>query len=296
MGAADAVPGISGGTVALILGIYQRLINAISRVGKEAVVLLKTRRWKSLAEFLDLKFLVCLAPGILSGLLVFVVLLHELIGEPDHPAWTRPFIYAIFFGAIAGSTYLVGKMVQFRNQGHAFACVALAVAGAIFAWWLTGLPALEGFTSAPNLMICFLLGSIAISAMILPGISGSYLLLVFGAYHYFSGIPKAILKGKLVFADLIAFAAFALGCLIGLLGFSRVLKWLLRKYHSATLAVMGGFMVGALRKLWPWQGDEVEPAQAMEFPICIVLIVASAVAILAIDHFARPVTTDGIKD
>lgn len=288
MGAADAVPGISGGTVALVLGIYRRLVDAVSQVSVDAFRLLIKRQWKALAERFDFWFLLLLLAGIACGLLTFVVVLHELIGEADHPASTRPFVYAVFFGAIVASGYLVAKMVRPSNTRHAILCGLLGIGGAAFAWWLTGLPALEAFDSAPNPIVSFLLGSIAICAMILPGISGSYLLLVFGAYHYFSGVPKALAKGEIVLGDLFAFACFALGCLVGLLSFSKLLKWLLHQHEAVTLSVMGGFMIGALRKLWPWQGDEVEAPFANEAVICFALMVAAAVAVLVIDYLARP--------
>jgi len=295
MGAADAVPGISGGTVALVLGIYRRLVDAVSQVNLEAIKLLRKRQWKTLAERFDFWFLVGLLGGIICGLLTFVVVLHELIGEADHPASTRPLVYAVFFGAIVASGYLVAKMVRPTNAGHAIVCILSVVLGALFAWWLTGLEALEAFDTAPSPIVSFLLGSIAICAMILPGISGSYLLLVFGAYHYFSGVPKAMAKGEIVVGDLFAFACFGLGCLVGLLSFSKLLKWLLHQHEAITLSVMGGFMIGALRKLWPWQGDEVEPPMANEAVICFALMVVAAIVVLAIDYLARPDVEEQIE-
>ncbi len=293
MGAADAVPGISGGTVALVLGIYRRLVDAISQVNVEAITLLRKREWKTLAERFDLWFLLALLGGIVCGLLTFVVILHELIGEPGHPARTQPLVYATFFGAIAASGYLVTRMIHPKNTPHAMLCVALAIVGGGFAYWLTGLPALDEFTSAPNPLVSFLLGAIAICAMILPGISGSYLLLIFGAYHYFSGVPKALAKGQLVMGDLFAFACFAIGCLVGLLSFSKLLKWLLHQHEAVTLSLMGGFMIGALRKLWPWQPDApVENPFPHETTSCIMLMIVAAVVVIAIDYVARPKAED----
>lgn len=296
MGAADAVPGISGGTVALVLGIYRRLVDAVSQVNVEAFSLLRKRQWGTLIERFDLRFLLVLLGGIICGLLTFVVVLHELIGEAEHPASTRPFVYAVFFGAIVASGYLVAKMVRPASAGHGVLCVLLGIGGAGFAWWLTGLPALEEFDAAPNPLVSFLLGSIAICAMILPGISGSYLLLVFGAYHYFSGVPKALVKGEIVLGDLFAFGCFALGCLFGLLSFSKLLKWLLHQHEAVTLSVMGGFMIGALRKLWPWQGDEIETPYANEAVICFGLMVVAAIAVLAVDYLARPSVEEKIEE
>lgn len=292
MGAADAVPGISGGTVALVLGIYRRLVDAISQVNGEAFSLVRRRQWRTLVEKFDLWFLLTLLAGIACGLLTFVVVLRELIGEADHPAWTRPFVYAVFFGAIAASGYLVTRMIHPRNVAHGFLCLSLAIVGVGIGYWLTSLPMLHEFSTAPNPLVSMLLGAIAICAMILPGISGSYLLLVFGAYHYFSGIPKALAKGQLVPADLFAFGCFAIGCVVGLLSFSKLLKWLLHKHEAFTLSLMGGFMIGALQKLWPWQGNEVEPPISEEAPICFALMFVAAVAVIAIDFLARPKAED----
>ena len=288
IGAADAVPGISGGTVALVLGIYRRLVEAISQVNLEAFRLLRERQWRSLAQRFDAGFLAMLLAGIICGFLAFVSIMHELIGEADHPAPTRPFVYAIFFGAITGSSYLVARMIHPTSRRHTQLCVAGAIVGALVAWWLTGLPALEAFSTAPNPVVSFLLGAIAITAMILPGISGSYLLLIFGAYHYYSGIPKDLAKGHIIWVDMLASASFALGCLIGLLSFSKILKWLLREHEAITLSVMGGFMIGALGKLWPWQGNEIEPPLSYEPVLCIFLMIAAAFTVIVIDLIARP--------
>ncbi|MEX1039695.1 MAG: DUF368 domain-containing protein, partial [Pirellulaceae bacterium] len=253
MGAADAVPGVSGGTVALIMGVYRRLVTAISQVNLEAWEELRRRDWPGLAKRFDLRFLLTLGSGIAVGLLTFLTLLHELIGPAEDPAPTRPYVYALFFGAICGSTVLVARLAQPASTSQATRFGLLGAAGAALAYGLTELEQLDAFSSAPHPLFSFLLGAVAISAMILPGLSGSYLLLIFGAYTYFSGIPKAIRKGELVPEDVVAFGLFALGCLVGLLSFAKVLRWLLKHYEGATMAVMGGFMLGAVKQVWPWQ-------------------------------------------
>jgi putative membrane protein len=238
MGAADAVPGVSGGTVALVMGVYRRLVTAISQVSLEALGELRQGDWRGLAERFDLRFLVTLAIGIAIGLLTFVMLLHELIGTPDAPAATRPYVYALFFGAICGSSYLVAKLTKPTSPGQAALYGLLGAAGAGFAFWLTGLDQLTPISTAPNLLFAFLLGAVAISAMILPGISGSYLLLIFGAYSYFSGIPKAILKGQLVTQDVLDLADYAVLCLEGLLSYAKELRWLLIRHEGPTMTMM----------------------------------------------------------
>ncbi|MGY8767869.1 MAG: DUF368 domain-containing protein [Pirellulales bacterium] len=283
MGAADAVPGVSGGTVALILGIYNRLVTAISHVDRQLFAHLKKREWAAAAKLLDLKFVIALGIGIAVGLLVFVMLIHELIHE-GHPA--RPYVYALFFGAIIGSSYLVARLVKVNSPNQAGVCLGLGIVGAGFAYWLTSLSLLEPVDSAPNLVFLFFCGTIAISAMILPGISGSYLLLIFGVYKYLSGIPKALLKGQVDSEDLLAFTVFAVGCVVGLLCFSKLLRWLLKHYEPQTMALMCGFMIGALRSLWPW--ETITPDAAVpEVLGCIVVIVIAAVGVVAIDLVVR---------
>lgn len=286
MGAADAVPGVSGGTVALIMGVYRRLVTAISQVNLEAWAELRRGNWSGLAKRFDLRFLLTLGIGIAVGLLTFLTLLHELIGPAEEPAATRPYVYALFFGAICGSTLLVARLVKPTGAGQSTRFGLLGAAGAACAFWLTEQDQLDAFSSAPHPLFSFLLGAVAISAMILPGLSGSYLLLIFGAYTYFSGIPKAILKGQLVPEDLVAFCLFALGCLVGLLSFSKVLRWLLTHHDGATMAVMGGFMLGAVKQVWPWE-DQRWGSTPIETIACLGLILLAAAGVLLVDWLVR---------
>jgi len=292
MGAADAVPGVSGGTVALIMGVYRRLVTAISQVNLESLSELRQGNWSGLAKRFDLRFLLTLGLGIVIGLLTFLTLLHELIGPADDPASTRPYVFALFFGAICGSVLIVARLAKPVSTSQATLFGLLSVVAAAFAYYLTKLEALDAFSTAPHPLASFLLGAVAISAMILPGLSGSYLLLIFGAYTYFSGIPKAILKGQLVPEDVVAFGLFALGCLVGLLSFAKVLRWLLKHHEGATMAVMGGFMLGAVRQVWPWQDQRWGPTQA-ETITCLGLILLAAAGVLLIDWLVRRMVGEG---
>ncbi|TWT38766.1 DUF368 domain-containing protein [Blastopirellula retiformator] len=283
MGAADAIPGVSGGTVALVLGIYRRLVAAISHFDAQSVKLLFARKWRELARRTDLFFLIALGGGILFGLGTFILLIHELI-EPESPA--RPYTYAVFFGAIVASSWLVMKLIDPPTKRSQAICWALGLLGAAIAFALTGPQVFPDVHEAPPLWFTFVCGMIAICAMILPGISGSYLLLILGMYHFLSGIPKALLKGEAVSADVVQFAVFAVGCVIGILSFSKVLRWLLHCYEPQTMALMCGFMIGALRALWPWRDE----AAFLGLPSiggllgCVALAILAAVAVCGADY------------
>ncbi|MCC9606413.1 DUF368 domain-containing protein [Blastopirellula sp. JC732] len=283
MGAADAIPGVSGGTVALVLGIYRRLVAAISHFDMTSLRMLLTRRWRELAQRIDLFFLLALGCGIAVGLGTFILLIHELI-EPESPA--RPYTYAVFFGAITASSWLVMKLIDAPTKGSQAICWALGIVGAAAAFAMTGPQVFPNVEQTPPLWFTFCCGMIAICAMILPGISGSYLLLILGMYRYLSGIPKALLKGEATGADLVQFVVFALGCAIGLITFSKFLRWLLHRFEPQTMALMCGFMIGALRALWPWrEGDAfVAPPSTGALLGCVALALIAAVAVCGADY------------
>lgn len=243
MGGADIIPGVSGGTVALILGIYGRLVTAISRVDGTLVSHVRHHRWREAASYLDLRFLIPLGIGIGGGVAALGTVMHVLLEQ------YLQFTLAAFFGLIGASCYLVSKLVT-RWRGLE---VIFTFAGALFAVWLVSRPVLS---SPPDeLWYVFLCGAVAICAMILPGISGAFILLIMGKYHDITGIIKDVLHLELSGQSLLTVSVFALGCLIGLLSFSKLLKWLLSGHGSMTMAVLCGFMAGSLYKIWPFQID-----------------------------------------
>jgi putative membrane protein len=246
MGAADIVPGVSGGTVALILGIYERLVGALSRVDRKLLHLLAQREWSAAARHLDLRFLVALGAGIATGILSLASLMHYLLQHQRNPT------LAVFFGLILASSFLVGRMVGVRNAQESVLPVVWGLAAAGFASWLVGLPQLQGSETAPYFFLCGVLG---ICAMILPGISGAYILLMLGAYVSVTGMLKSLLHLEVTARQFGLLASFVAGCAVGLLGFSKLLQWLLRAAHRPTMAVLCGFMLGSLRKIWPFQND-----------------------------------------
>ena len=287
MGGADIIPGVSGGTVALILGIYQRLVGAISHCDAHLLKLLSQRKWPEAVEYFDFRFLVTLGIGILTGVACLANLMHELLLHQ------RSYTLAVFFGLILASSLIVMRMVRPANLN----CYVLTILAAIFAFWLVGLEQI-GFQD--NLGYFFFSGMIAICAMILPGISGSYILWLLGGYVAVTGIIKDVLKLQGTSRDLLCFIVFAAGCAVGLIGFSKLLKWLLARYQMPIMALLGGFMIGSLRLMWPFQIDltpEVEKlklkryeqimpeAWNSEAAMCLVLAIVAVLAVLALERW-----------
>lgn len=232
MGVADVVPGVSGGTIALITGIYERLINAIRSVDLDALKMLLKFDIQGFWKHIDGTFLVVLLAGIGTSVATFSRIIPYLLA--NHPEM----LWSFFFGLILASVYVVSNELKSWNMGIAIAGL-LGVAIAYLITELTPVATPEAY------WFIFISGMIAICAMILPGISGSFLLIILGKYEF---IIEALKGFKL---DIIA--VFGLGCLTGILSFSHVLNWLLKKYHDIAIALLTGFMIGALNKVWPWK-------------------------------------------
>lgn len=235
MGAADVVPGVSGGTMAFILGIYETLVESIRRVGRPPFwrALLGGRVAEALS-IIELRFLVALGAGIVAAVLSLARLLSWLLR--NHPV----LLWSFFFGLILASVVVVSRRIRRWTPG----LVAALVAGALGAFWLVGLVPAETPTAG---WFVFLSGAVAITAMILPGISGSFILVLLGKYQY---ILEAV-NGR----DLGTLAWFLAGIAVGIVSFAQLLGWLFRRHHDATVAVLTGFMLGSLRKVWPWKVD-----------------------------------------
>jgi len=232
MGAADVVPGVSGGTIALIAGIYEKLLDSISAIDMEAFRLLISGQIQALWRKVNGSFLLALVLGIFTSILTLANLITYLLQTYPIPVWS------FFCGLILISALLILRDVR---RWNVLAIIALPL-GVAIAYWITGLP--PG-SSDNNLWIIFGSGMIAICAMILPGISGSFLLLVMGKYEY---ILNALLQ-----KDILTLAVFILGCVVGILASSRAISWLLKHYHAITISVLSGFMLGSINKLWPWK-------------------------------------------
>lgn len=252
MGAADVVPGVSGGTIAFITGIYEELITSISNIGLDTFKVLRAEGIKAAWKQVNGSFLLNLILGILVAIVSLAKLITFLLDEYPIPVWS------FFFGLILASIIVVGK--QLKNRFSATSIIGL-LAGTAIAYFIT---IASPVSSELSLGYVFLCGMLAITAMILPGISGSFILLLLGAYSgilgSISGLTEALSSGDTEAA--IAFgtilAVFAIGCLIGLLSFSRLLKWMFTNAHDLTISVLTGFLLGSLNKIWPWKiTDEV---------------------------------------
>ncbi|MDQ5950965.1 MAG: putative rane protein [Patescibacteria group bacterium] len=233
MGTADIVPGVSGGTIAFILGIYEELIYSIKVMSGECLRLLFVERdLVAAVKKVPFSFLIPLGLGILTAVVTLASLLESLLLH--YPT----LIWSFFLGLIAASIYIVRKRVVTWDM-HDY--VALVIT-AIVAYVLVGLVPVE--TSSHPLMI-LASGAIAICAMILPGISGSFLLLIMGKYEQ--------ILGAVADRDIMTLGIFMIGAALGISLFSRVLSWLFAKHHDITVAALIGFMIGSLRKVWPWK-------------------------------------------
>lgn len=240
MGAADVVPGVSGGTIAFITGIYQELIATISGVNLSLVKVWKEEGFKAAWQKLNGPFILALLTGILISVFSIMRIANYLLEE--HPVH----IWSFFFGLIVASVWFVAKQIPKWN----FKVVIALIAGAAIAFYVVSLPPLGGGV-ASNWFL-FMAGAIAICAMILPGISGAFILVLLGAY-------KPITEAAHDF-DLKTLAIVGVGAIVGLLSFSRVLKWLFDHHSTITLAVLTGFIAGSLNKIWPWK-QVLETAQ-----------------------------------
>ncbi len=239
MGMAEVVPGVSGGTIAFITGIYERLINAIKSVGPQAINAFRADGVKGVWQAIDGNFLMALVGGMLVGLVVGVFGISHLL--ENYPI----LLWAFFFGLIVASALYIGRQV---TNWRIVEIIALII-GAAIAYYITIAVPAQGNEA---LWFVFISGAIAISALLLPGISGSFILLLMGMYTFI--IPTA--KDALTTFNsdsLIILVVFALGCAVGLVTFSRILSWTFKHYKNPTLALLTGFMIGSLNKIWPWR-------------------------------------------
>ena len=273
IGSADLIPGVSGGTMALILGIYQRLVTAIGAVTERPFrAALAQGRIRTALHTIDAGFLAALAIGILAALLTLANLLEHLLGT--YPTY----VFAAFFGLIAASVVLVGRRVDGWNPTRRL----LFGAGAVGAFALVGLAP----TDTPDgPLFLAASGALAVCALILPGISGAYILVLLGKYQW--------ALDRVGNGDLVALLPVIAGAAVGLLAFARLLAWLLRTYPNATLAVLAGFLLGSLRKVWPWQETHealtvnvLPPPDPAPLLIAVAIAMAGAAVVLALDRVA----------
>ncbi|MFD0963023.1 DUF368 domain-containing protein [Pseudofulvibacter geojedonensis] len=232
MGAADAVPGVSGGTIAFIAGIYEELINTINQINFSLITTLKNEGFKAAWKQINGNFLLALLLGIGISFVSFMRLAKYLIEHQPILIWS------FFFGLVLASILFVAKQITKWSITN----IVLLILGAFIAYYITTLPALA---SNGNPIFFFFAAAIAICAMILPGISGSFILVLLGAYKTLSDTIHDLDIKKLLI--------FIAGAIVGLLSFSKLLKWLFTNYKNATLAILTGFITGSLNKIWPWK-------------------------------------------
>ena len=239
MGIAEVIPGVSGGTIAFITGIYEKLINTIKAFGPGLVPAFKENGFSGLWSTINGNFLLALLAGMVGGIVIGVFGVSHLL--ENYPL----LLWAFFFGLIIASAIYIGRQVK---RWGAVEIITLLLGTAI-AYGITVISPAEGNMA---LWFVFLSGAIAISALILPGISGSFILLLMGMYK---GIFLAVKDALKTFNpdSLTIMITFALGCFVGLFTFSRILSWTFKNFQEITLALLTGFMVGSLNKLWPWR-------------------------------------------
>lgn len=233
MGAADVVPGVSGGTIAFISGIYEELLSSISSINITNLKLLKNQGVKAAWKAINGNFFVALLSGIFISIISLAKLISWLLENKAIMVWS------FFFGLVLASVLHVGKQLTKWN----ITTIILLIIGAFFAYFITTLQ--PAISESSSLLFYFFAGSLAICAMILPGISGSFILVLLGAYK---PVLDAIHNRDIQLLGVVVF-----GAIVGILSFSKVLRWLFDHHKDYTLAVLTGFMLGSLNKIWPWK-------------------------------------------
>ena len=239
MGAADVIPGVSGGTIAFMTGIYETLIDSINSINGQALKLLFTGKIKELWKQVNGGFLLSLFIGILISVFSLAKVMQYLLEV--HPTET----WSFFFGLIVASSIFILKGIN----GWKIKDVIILVLGVGLGVLICTLSPTQ---TPDSLWFIFVSGAIAICAMILPGISGSFILLILGKYAYIMGAISDM--------NLLVLAVFAVGAVVGLLSFSKVLHWLMSRYNRLTILVLAGFIIGSLVKVWPWSGSNGLPS------------------------------------
>jgi putative membrane protein len=284
VGIANIIPGVSGGTIALITGIFERLIHALKSIDLQAFKLLFSGKWKSFIERTDLYFLL----AVFSGAIIAIVLLARVFGFlfADYPVY----IWSFFFGLILASVYFVGKTVEhWRLSVYLF--FALGTVIALLFTFLTPATENSGFF---YLMIC---GVVAVCSMILPGLSGSFVLILMGNYQL---VAIDAINNR----DFTILFPVLIGAVLGLVGFSHLLSWVFKRFRDQTIAALTGFILGSLGVIWPWKnpieqafGDKIKvigyeymaPQMNAEFIIALIIMLAGIFSIWLMERNARTI-------
>ena len=246
MGAADVVPGVSGGTIAFISGIYQELIDSINKIDLKTILSVRKNGIKATWAALNGNFLLALISGIFISILTFSKVITFLLD--NHPI----LVWSFFFGLVLASILLIWKQITHWKYYSLFALLL----GTFVSYYITIAKPVASPDSLPYL---FLSGFVAIIAMILPGVSGAFILLLMGSYQTVIGTINQFREGiasfnmEILGQAMIKLMTFAVGAILGLKLFSKILHWMFAHHKNTTLAVLIGFMIGSLNKIWPWK-------------------------------------------
>lgn len=281
MGAANVIPGVSGGTMALLTGIFEKLIHSIKSFDLEAIKLAFSFKFKELFEHVDLRFLSAIGIGVITSILTFARLLEYLF---EHHSL---YIWSFFFGLILASVYFVGKKISRRTRS----VITLFILGTAIA---VGIAILEPAQESRNPLYLVFCGAVAMCSMILPGLSGSFILLLMGNY-------ELIMVKSVTNFDLRILIPVGIGAATGLAAFARLLSWIFKKFHDQTVSLLTGFIFGSLTILWPWKteltqtfGDKVKvigynyslPEFNVETGIAVAIMGTAIVIIALIETWA----------
>lgn len=243
MGAADVIPGVSGGTIAFIMGIYDEFVGSIASINKEAIQLLIKRQFKAFWKHINGTFLLSLVIGIGISVVSIAGIMQNLLSNYPIQTW------AFFFGLIVASSLFIIRGISGWHVREAALLVGGVALGAVVC-------TLSPTQTPDALWFIFIAGAIAICAMILPGISGSFILLILGKYEYIMARISELTSGVDVASNLAILSVFGVGAVVGILGFSKLLRWLLGRWNKETMVVLAGFIIGSLVKIWPWSNTE----------------------------------------
>lgn len=263
MGIADAIPGVSGGTIALLLGIYEELISTISGLNFSLITKLKNNGFKSFWESLNGNFLITLVLGIGISLILFVKISANLL--TSHPLY----VWSFFLGLILATVYVIYKLIESWNLVNIISTLLMIA----FSIILTS-DSLN-ISDDTNLFYILICGIIASSAMILPGISGSLILVILGVYK--------ILVEALDNLDVKIISSFLVGAVIGVISFSKILKWLFNNYKSLSYSIMLGLVIGSIEKIWPWNKSFSAELSNLDLFLSISLVILGFIIVFLLE-------------
>ena len=266
MGAADVIPGVSGGTIAFIMGIYDEFVGSIAKADAEAVRLLLKGKIREFWKHINGNFLVSLIAGIGVSIVALANLMQMFLSDFPIQTW------GFFFGLIVASSIFILRGISGWKVRDGLFLIFGCILGIVVC-------TLSPTKTPDALWFIFLSGAIAICAMILPGISGSFILLILGKYQYIMRCVSEVVAGENVLSNLLILGIFLIGAVVGIVAFSKFLHWLLARWNKETLIVLAGFIIGSLVKIWPWSNTEA--IVCSQFPEVAAL---GEVAELALEH------------